>query len=79
MSHTPADLCDRWRCSHSHVLNIIRSGDLRAINIGTGGRARYVITEEALEDFEAGRTVRAPAKEVKRRRKKRADVIEFFQ
>jgi hypothetical protein len=78
MSHTPADLCDRWRCSHSHVLNLIRSGDLVAINIGTGGRARYVVTEEALEDFEAGRAVRPPQQQQKRRAK-RTDVIQFFK
>lgn len=78
-SYTPADLCDRWRCSHSHILNLIRSGDLPAINIGTGGRARYVVTEESLDDFESGRTVRPPLKAAKRRRAKRTDVIEFFK
>jgi hypothetical protein len=77
-SYTPADLCDRWRCSHSHVLNLIRAGELVAINIGTGGRSRYVVSAESLDDFESGRTVRPPAKQSQRRRKKRADVIEFF-
>lgn len=73
-----AQLCERWQCSHSHTLNLIRSGKLPAINIGTGGRARYVVSAEAVEDFENARTVRPPAKQQKRRRKKRSDVIEFF-
>lgn len=78
MNYSLPQLCKRWVCSHSHVLNLIRRGELVAINIGTGSRSRYVVTSEALEDFESARTVRPAGKPEKRRQKKRTDVIEFF-
>lgn len=76
---TVTDLMRRWKCSHSHVLNLIRTGALVAIDISTGKRSRYVVTSEALEDFEQRRTVTPPAPTPKRRPKvRRGDVIEFF-
>ena len=80
MNHTPGKLCERWQCSHSHVRNLIRSGELVAINIGTKGRSRYIVSAEALEAFETRRTVAPPAPAPKRRAKvRRSDVIEFFK
>lgn len=79
-AYTLAQLCERWQCSHSHCLNLIRSGALPAINIGTKGRARYVVTADALSEFENRRTVAPPAPALKRRAKvRRADVIEFIK
>jgi hypothetical protein len=80
MTYTLAQLCERWQCSHSHVLNLIRSGALVAINIGTGARSRYVVTSESLKDFEQRRTVSPPTPTPKRRAKvRRSDVIQFFK
>lgn len=84
MSDQPAyslsEIAERWRCCHSHVLSLVRRGDLVAINIGTGSRSRYVVTSEALDDFEQRRTVTPPAALEKKRRAniRRGDVIEFF-
>jgi hypothetical protein len=78
---TPKALADRWCCTHEHVLGLIRSGALRAINISQPGaqRARYVIPPEVLEEFEAERTVGGHPQPAARRRKKRRDVvIDFF-
>ena len=78
-AYSLADIAVRWNCCHSTVLNLVRRGDLRAINIGTGRRSRYVVTAEALDDFEARRTVTPPAPAPKRRvRVNRGDVIQFF-
>lgn len=75
-----ADIAERWSCSHSHVLNLVRSGELTALNIGTGRRARYVVMADALEEFETRRTVAPPAPATKRRAKvRRDDIIQFFE
>ena len=80
MTYTPFQLCERWQCSHSHVRNLIRSGELVAINIGTKGRSRYIVSAEALEAFETRRTVTPPAPAPKRRvRVNRGDIVEFFK
>jgi hypothetical protein len=80
-SYTLAEIAERWRCCHSHVLTLVRSGQLTAIDIRTktSGRSRYIVTSEALEAFEDIRTVAAPATPVKKRRKVRRDVIQFFK
>jgi len=77
-SHSLADIATRWGCCHSHVLSLVRSGALQAINIGMGSRARYIVSAESLDDFESARTTRPPAPKQKRRRVRREDVIEFF-
>ena len=76
-----ADIATRWGCCHSHVLSLVRSGALAAIDISTrpGGRARYIVTAEALDDFEVGRTTRPPVPKQKRRARVRpGEVIQFF-
>lgn len=46
------DVAELWGCSQSAVVELINSGRLKAINIGTGQRARYVIDPEELRRFE---------------------------
>lgn len=80
-SYTLADVAQRWGCSHSSVLALVYSGDLAAIDISTNpaGRSRYIVPADALEAFEARRTVTPPSPTPKRRvRVNRGDVIEFF-
>jgi len=76
---TLGELCERWQCSHSHCLNLIRSGSLTAINIGTGGRSRYVVSAEALDDFESARTTRPAPKQKRRARVRQTGIIQFFK
>ena len=63
----PKDLAAIWQCSQSHVLSLIRSGKLRAINIGNATRDRYLIDPDEVKRFESGQE---NAKPVLRRPKK---------
>lgn len=78
---TPGDLAERWGISPDKVLNWIRNGDLKAVNVATtmNGRPRFRITDEAIEDFQTRRQPVPPPKLPRQKRRKPAgDVIEFF-
>jgi excisionase family DNA binding protein len=75
------DVCERYGVSVHTVLTWIESGELRAINVGVAPgklKPRWRITAAALEAFELART-QAPAPSKSRRRKRAADVIEFYR
>jgi excisionase family DNA binding protein len=75
------DLCERYGVSEHTVLGWIRSGELRAVNVGRrpGARKpRWRITQETLEQFELARTPTPPPPRA-RRRKRPPDVIEFYR
>ncbi|AMV23455.1 Helix-turn-helix domain protein [Gemmata sp. SH-PL17] len=79
---TVADLQKRYMVTANTVLGWIRNGDLKAINVGrTAARqkARWRITQAALEAFEQSRTPSPPPAPSPRRRKSPADVIEFYK
>lgn len=48
-----ATLAEFWQCSSKHVLRLISSGKLRAINVGAGRKNFYVIPAESVERFES--------------------------
>lgn len=55
-SYTPAELAELWGCSGDHIRLLIADGELMATNIGRGGqRARWIISDEAVEAFLAKR------------------------
>jgi excisionase family DNA binding protein len=75
------DLTERFGVSEHTVLAWIRSGELRAVNVGRrpgGKKPRWRITQEALEQFELARTPTPPLPRA-RRQKRPADVIEFYK
>jgi excisionase family DNA binding protein len=75
------EICERYGVGEHTVLGWIRSGELRAVNVGRRlgtKKPRWRITQEALDAFEALRTPRPPAPRT-RRRKRPADVIEFYK
>lgn len=78
---TPPELANRWGISPDKVLNWIRKGDLKAINVASAHNIRptYRITEDAIEAFSSQRQP-IPQTPIprKRRRRQDADVIEFF-
>ena len=77
---TVKELCDRYGVSEHTVLGWIRSGQLRAINVGRSPgskKPRWRITAEALEAFELVRTHNPPPPSTKRR-KRSTQVIEFY-
>ena len=74
------DLTERYGVSEGTVLQWIRSGELRAVNVSRrpgSKKPRWRITAEALATFELARTP-APAPPRMRRRKRPAEVIEFY-
>ena len=74
------DLCERYGVTETTALTWIRTGELRAINVGRRSGAkkpRWRVTEEALAAFEALRTPTPPVPRG-RRRKPPDDVIEFY-
>ncbi len=77
---TVRDLCDRYGVTEHTVLGWIRSGELRAINVGRSlgtKKPRWRIPPEALQAFELLRTPSPPPPRT-RRRKRQADVIQFY-
>ena len=77
---TVADVSDRYSVDQHTVLAWIRSGELRAVNVGRrpGSRKpRWRISVEALAAFERSRTASPPMPIVKHR-KSSADVIAFY-
>jgi excisionase family DNA binding protein len=80
-SYTVHDLCERFGVGEHTVLTWIRSGELKAVNVGrapAGKRPRWRITEAALEAFELLRTP-SPLPPRTKRRKRPPEVIEFYK
>jgi excisionase family DNA binding protein len=74
------DICERYGVTEHTVLGWIRSGQLRAVNVGRSPGAkkpRWRISEQALADFEAARTSAPPAPRT-RRGDRSAGVVEFY-
>ena len=79
---TVADVAGRYGVTESTVLAWVRSGELRAVNVGRSARARkprWRITPAAVEAFEAARTAAPVAPASPRRRPRTADVVEFYR
>jgi excisionase family DNA binding protein len=73
------DLCERYHVSVHTVLEWIRSGELRAVNVGRrpgAKKPRWRIPQAALDDFELARTATPPPPRA--RRKKLPSVIAFY-
>ena len=80
-SLTPPEFAKRYGINTDKVHVFIRDGELRAIDVSQkpGGRPRWRITPEAIEEFERRRSSKTPAAspKPKRRRKTPDDVVEF--
>jgi excisionase family DNA binding protein len=78
---TVQDLTNRYNVTVHTVLGWIRSGELRAVNVGRrpGARKpRWRITEDALAAFELSRTPTPPPPRAQRR-KRALEIIEFYK
>jgi excisionase family DNA binding protein len=77
---TVAQLAKRYRVSPSKVRGWIERGELPAINTANRrcARPRYVVTMEAVAAFERGRQAAAPETPKPKRRRKPANLIDFF-
>jgi excisionase family DNA binding protein len=79
-SLTVAEVARRYRVSSEKVRTWIARGELPALNTADARRAkpRWVVTPEALEQFERGRlAATAPPKAMKRRRRQ-TGTIDFY-
>jgi excisionase family DNA binding protein len=77
---TVNDLCQRYAVNEHTVLGWIRSGELRAVNVGRRPgkkKPRWRVPQAALDAFEASRTPTAPPPR-KARRKRAGDVVAFY-
>jgi transposase len=76
--YTVADLARRYRVSEDRVRGWIARGEMRAINRRDtrSGRPSWVVTREALTEFESSRQATPPPKPP--RRKKRTVAIDFY-
>jgi hypothetical protein len=81
-TYTVNDLMKRYVVAQHTVLSWIRSGELKAVNVGVSKSRkipRWRVTSEALDAFEKMRTPQPPQPKRKRRSKPESDVIEFFK
>lgn len=72
-------ICELLALSEHAVLGLIRSGELRAIDVSqrAGGKPRWRILPDDLDGFISRRSV-TPSPMRKQRRRKAANVIEYF-
>lgn len=77
---TPPEIAKLLRVSPDKILGWIRSGRLKAVNLGNGYcRPRYRVSRESLETFLNLRAVQPPPPHIPRRRKHVSDeIIQFF-
>jgi hypothetical protein len=75
---TTSDLSRRYRVGEDTVRTWIKRGELIAVNTRDVrcGRPRFVVTPEALAEFELGRQAATPPKPA--RRKKKSAAIDFY-
>jgi transposase len=76
--YTVADLARRYRVSEDRVRGWIARGEMRAINRRDtrSGRPSWVVTTEALAEFERGRQATPPPKPL--RGKKKRNLVDFY-
>lgn len=69
---TPPQLAAKWGVHPDKVLQLVNSGQLKAINLAVNprGRARYRIRLTEIAQFEESRSTRPPAPKVRRRRRR---------
>ncbi len=76
--YTVQDLAERFRVSPEKVRGWIRRGELRAVNTADTARdkPRLVVPDDAVAEFERGRSAAQPKPAPRRRR--RPAVIDFY-
>jgi excisionase family DNA binding protein len=77
---TPPAIARRLGVHPDKIVSWLKSGELRGVDVATrlGGRPRYRVDPDDLEDFLERRAVTPPPPKQRRRRRSQTDVIEFF-
>lgn len=79
---TVQDVKKRYAVSEQTVIGWIKSGELKAVNVGRklgNKKPRWRISEEAIKAFEASRTPTLEIAAPRKIRKRSGDVIEFIK
>lgn len=71
--YNPEEIAKQLRVSHDTVLDWIRSGQLKAANLASGPRPRYVVTPDDLAAFLKSRQPEPPRPRTRRPRKPPTD------
>lgn len=66
---TVPQLAEWMHKRQSYFVGEIKAGKLRAVNLGSGTRPRYHVSQEALDEYLAGRAVTPPTRPVRRERR----------
>jgi transposase len=76
---TVRDLSQRWRVSEDKVRAWIGKGEQKGVNTATNlcGRPRWVVSPDAVAEFEKRRAGSSPPK-LKRARKRTQEEIDYF-
>lgn len=77
---TPPQVARRLAIKAERVRAMIRSGELRAVDLASHGcrRPRFRVAEADLQLFLEKRAVKPPSPRPKRRRRDRDDTIQYF-
>jgi hypothetical protein len=77
---TPPELAAQWGLSADKIIEWIRRGELRAINVATraGRRPRFLIDLIDIAEFEARRQFVPSAPAPRRKRRTTDGIVEFF-
>jgi hypothetical protein len=80
MTLTPPQLARRWGVAADKVLDLLRSGQLRGVNLAVDpkGRPRYRIYLSEIERFEEARSTKPPLPKQQRRRQPATAGKEYF-
>ena len=77
---TPPEIAKLLRVSPEKALGWIRSGELKAVNVGNGFRPRFRVSRENLDAFLKAREVQPPPERTRRQRRRSQDgVIQFYR
>lgn len=76
---TPPELAHRWRCKPEKVIAWIKAGELAAVNVANRGkRARWVVSPQAIADFEQRRAAEPARCQQRTRRNRLAGIRRWF-
>lgn len=78
--YTTGDVAALLRVGQDKIVNWIRRGDLRAVNVSSAltGRPRYIVLPDHLEEFLRCRSAAEPPKPPRSSRRKQLGYVEYF-
>jgi excisionase family DNA binding protein len=77
---TTAEFAEMFACTGDKVTDLIKSGELAAIDISLrrGGKPRWRIPQDAVDDFIRRRRSQPPAPPPNRKRRQPAEITQYY-